>query len=48
MILRRLDADSVLIKGGLIGLLTLLLLWPLGRISGLVAERAAVRANWPT
>lgn len=43
MDLRRFEADSVLIKGGLIGLLTLLLLWPLGQISGLVAERAAIR-----
>ncbi len=37
------DADSVLIKGALIGLLTLLLLWPLGQVAGLVTERQAVR-----
>ncbi len=39
----RFDADSVLTKGGLIGLLTLLLLWPLGQVSRLVTDRQAVR-----
>lgn len=39
----RFDADSVLAKGGLIGLLTLVLLWPLGQVSDLVRERQAVR-----
>ena len=37
------EADSVLTKAGLIGLLTLLLLWPLGQVSSLVTEREAVR-----
>lgn len=39
----RFDADSVLTKAGLIGLLTLLLLWPLGQVSSLVTEREAIR-----
>ena len=41
--MRRFDGDTVLTKGGLIGLLTLLLLWPLGQVSGLVREREGVR-----
>jgi inner membrane protein len=32
-----------MVKGGLIGLLTLLLLWPLGQVAGLVSEREAMR-----
>jgi inner membrane protein len=36
-------ADSVVAKGGLIGLVTVLLLWPLGQVASLVSEREAMR-----
>ncbi|MCP5471227.1 MAG: inner membrane CreD family protein [Sinobacteraceae bacterium] len=38
----RFTTDSVLTKGAVIGLLTLLL-WPLGQVAGLVSEREAMR-----
>jgi inner membrane protein len=43
MSLRRFSGDGVLARAGVIGFLTLLLLWPLGQVAGLVAERESVR-----
>ena len=43
MPLRRFGGDGVLARAAVIGFLTLLLLWPLGQVAGLVAERESVR-----
>ena len=43
--MRILDQNTVLIRGGLNALLTLLLLWPLGQVARLVREREGVRVS---
>ncbi|MEZ5486261.1 MAG: hypothetical protein R3E75_01285 [Steroidobacteraceae bacterium] len=44
----RFTTDSVLTKGAVIGLLTLLLLWPLGQVAGLVSKgRPSKSGNRP-
>lgn len=43
MLIPHFDGDSFTTRAGLIGVLTLLLLWPIGQVSGLGHERPSIR-----